>query len=242
MLRTGRPRRDRRPAPPAGLGARAAQHPRRDPPERWRARYNPRGAARGHHPKPCRLEHAQAGGDARRRQRGRLRRFRSGPHHDRDGHQHHLRPRGRLRGDALVSIGACRREKRRQSSSSPSGRGRKRRRQIGCVHPASQYDPRQTLRNESAKGERIWGKSLRGYRCRWTASSPGRTMAPGHRWVTAVSDSSRGTQAATPTEYRLPGTEMVFEVSSPSAELLREAHGKMGAFVTERRTFGIANG
>jgi len=44
------------------------------------------------------------------------------------------------------------------------------------------------------------------------------------------------------TEYRLPGTEMVFVVSPQSAELLREAHGKMGAFVTGRRTFDIANG
>src|SRR5918993_3824832 len=44
------------------------------------------------------------------------------------------------------------------------------------------------------------------------------------------------------TEYRLPGTEMVFKVSPQSAELLREAHSKMGAFVTGRRTFEIANG
>ncbi len=44
------------------------------------------------------------------------------------------------------------------------------------------------------------------------------------------------------TEYRLPGTEMVFEVSPQSAELLRVAHGKMGAMVTGRRTFDIANG
>ena len=44
------------------------------------------------------------------------------------------------------------------------------------------------------------------------------------------------------TEYRLPGTEMVFWVSPQSAELLREAHSKMGAFVTGRRTFDIANG
>ncbi len=44
------------------------------------------------------------------------------------------------------------------------------------------------------------------------------------------------------TEYRLPGTEMVFRVSPQSAELLREAHCKMGAFVTGRRTFDIANG
>jgi dihydrofolate reductase len=44
------------------------------------------------------------------------------------------------------------------------------------------------------------------------------------------------------TEYRLPGTEMVFSVSPQSAELLREAHGAMGAFVTGRRTFDITNG
>ena len=44
------------------------------------------------------------------------------------------------------------------------------------------------------------------------------------------------------TDYRLPGTEMVFRVSSASTELLREAHGTMGAFVTGRRTFDITNG
>ncbi|HEY9421962.1 MAG TPA: dihydrofolate reductase family protein [Thermoanaerobaculia bacterium] len=44
------------------------------------------------------------------------------------------------------------------------------------------------------------------------------------------------------TEYRLPGTDMVFRVSPQSANLLREAHSKMGAFVTGRRTFDIANG
>jgi dihydrofolate reductase len=44
------------------------------------------------------------------------------------------------------------------------------------------------------------------------------------------------------TEYGLPGTEMVFMVSSQSAEVLREAHGTMGAFVTGRRTFDITNG
>ena len=44
------------------------------------------------------------------------------------------------------------------------------------------------------------------------------------------------------TEYRLPGTEMVFNVSPQSAALLREAHSKMGAFVTGRRTFDITNG
>jgi dihydrofolate reductase len=43
-------------------------------------------------------------------------------------------------------------------------------------------------------------------------------------------------------EYRLPGTEMVFNVSPHSAELLWEAHTRMGAFVTGRRTFDITNG
>jgi dihydrofolate reductase len=43
------------------------------------------------------------------------------------------------------------------------------------------------------------------------------------------------------TEYGLPGTEMVFRVSQQSAEMLREAHAGMGAFVTGRRTFDIAN-
>jgi dihydrofolate reductase len=44
------------------------------------------------------------------------------------------------------------------------------------------------------------------------------------------------------TEYGLPGTEMVFRVSPQSVELLREAHSKVGAFVTGRRTFDITNG
>ena len=44
------------------------------------------------------------------------------------------------------------------------------------------------------------------------------------------------------TEYTLPGTEMVFVVSPQSAELLRDAHPRMGAFVTGRRTFDITNG
>jgi hypothetical protein len=44
------------------------------------------------------------------------------------------------------------------------------------------------------------------------------------------------------TEYGLPGTEMVFRVSPQSAEMLREAHSRMGAMVTGRRTFDIANG
>ncbi len=44
------------------------------------------------------------------------------------------------------------------------------------------------------------------------------------------------------TEYEMPGTGMVFRISPQSVELLREVNERMGAFVTGRRTFGIANG
>jgi dihydrofolate reductase len=44
------------------------------------------------------------------------------------------------------------------------------------------------------------------------------------------------------TDYELPGTEMVFRISPQSAELLREVDRTMGAFVSGRRTFDIANG
>jgi dihydrofolate reductase len=44
------------------------------------------------------------------------------------------------------------------------------------------------------------------------------------------------------TKYRLPGTEMVFEVSSQTAELLRETRETTGALVTGRRTFDLTNG
>ena len=44
------------------------------------------------------------------------------------------------------------------------------------------------------------------------------------------------------TEYGLPGTELGFHVSQQSAEVFREAHAGMGAFVTGRRTFDITSG
>jgi dihydrofolate reductase len=44
------------------------------------------------------------------------------------------------------------------------------------------------------------------------------------------------------TEYRLPGTEMVFRVSPQSAELLRETSRTTGALVTGRRTFDLTHG
>src|SRR2546430_6253697 len=44
------------------------------------------------------------------------------------------------------------------------------------------------------------------------------------------------------TEYRLPGTEMVFTVSPQTAEFLRETRTTTGALVTGRRTFDLTNG
>jgi dihydrofolate reductase len=44
------------------------------------------------------------------------------------------------------------------------------------------------------------------------------------------------------TEYRLPGTEMVFKVSPQTAEFLRETRRTTGALVTGRRTFDLTNG
>ncbi len=43
------------------------------------------------------------------------------------------------------------------------------------------------------------------------------------------------------TDYRMPSGTMTFKVSPASAELLREVHGTIGALVTGRRTFDIAN-
>jgi dihydrofolate reductase len=44
------------------------------------------------------------------------------------------------------------------------------------------------------------------------------------------------------TEYRLPGTEMVFKVSPQTAEYLRETSTTIGALVTGRRTFDLTHG
>ena len=44
------------------------------------------------------------------------------------------------------------------------------------------------------------------------------------------------------TEYRLPGTEMVFKVSPRTAEYLRETSTTTGALVTGRRTFDLTHG
>jgi dihydrofolate reductase len=44
------------------------------------------------------------------------------------------------------------------------------------------------------------------------------------------------------TEYRLPGSEMIFKVSPQSAEFLRETRETTGALVTGRRTFDLTGG
>jgi dihydrofolate reductase len=44
------------------------------------------------------------------------------------------------------------------------------------------------------------------------------------------------------TEYRLPGTEMVFKVAPQTAELLRQTRTTTGALVTGRRTFDLTHG
>src|SRR5215211_8114919 len=44
------------------------------------------------------------------------------------------------------------------------------------------------------------------------------------------------------TEYRLPGTDMVFRVSAPTAEFLRETRETTGALVFGRRTFDLTHG
>ena len=44
------------------------------------------------------------------------------------------------------------------------------------------------------------------------------------------------------TDYTMPSGTMAIKVSAASAEMLREAHGTIGALVTGRRTFDITNG
>jgi dihydrofolate reductase len=64
---------------------------------------------------------------------------------------------------------------------------------------------------------------------------PDAPMGEGGEWLLAWYSSGD-------TEYRLPGTEMVFMVSPQTAELLRETRRTTGALVTGRRTFDLTNG
>jgi dihydrofolate reductase len=51
-----------------------------------------------------------------------------------------------------------------------------------------------------------------------------------------------GWYAAGDTEYRLPGTDMVFKVSPQTAEFLRQTRETTGALVFGRRTFDLTHG
>jgi dihydrofolate reductase len=51
-----------------------------------------------------------------------------------------------------------------------------------------------------------------------------------------------GWYGAGDTEYRLPGTDMVFKVSAQTAEFLRETRETTGALVFGRRTFDLTHG
>lgn len=64
---------------------------------------------------------------------------------------------------------------------------------------------------------------------------PEAPMGHGGEWLL-------GWYAAGDTEYRLPGTEMVFKVSPQTAEFLRETRRTTGALVTGRRTFDLTDG
>ncbi len=65
--------------------------------------------------------------------------------------------------------------------------------------------------------------------------SPEAPMGAGGEWLLAW-------YSGGDTEYRLPGTEMVFKVSPQTAEFLRETRRTTGALVTGRRTFDLTNG
>ena len=69
----------------------------------------------------------------------------------------------------------------------------------------------------------------------------GRTTFLKHPWVRAASG-LLGWYFGGDTEYRLPGTEMVFKVAPQTAELLRETRTTTGALVTGRRTFDLTHG
>src|SRR5215213_153732 len=69
----------------------------------------------------------------------------------------------------------------------------------------------------------------------------GRTTALKHLWVRAATGCWLWYFGGD-TEYRLPGTEMVFKVAPQTAEYLRETSRTTGALVTGRRTFDLTHG
>ena len=91
------------------------------------------------------------------------------------------------------------------------------------------------------EGERTWGRSAPGSRSRSTGLSVGRTttlrVPMGHGGERLLAWYGAGD-----TEYRLPGTDMVFMVSAQTAEFLRETRETTGALVFGRRTFDLTHG
>jgi dihydrofolate reductase len=91
------------------------------------------------------------------------------------------------------------------------------------------------------KGERSHGENpngalnVAGRLYRWANDGPNAPIGEGGERLLAW-------YSAGDTEYRLPGTEMVFKVSPQTAELLREIRATTGALVTGRRTFDLTNG
>jgi dihydrofolate reductase len=91
------------------------------------------------------------------------------------------------------------------------------------------------------KGERSHGENpngalnVAGRLYRWANDGPNAPIGEGGERLLAW-------YSAGDTEYRLPGSEMVFKVSPQTAELLREIRATTGALVTGRRTFDLTNG
>src|SRR5215203_4935421 len=70
----------------------------------------------------------------------------------------------------------------------------------------------------------------------------GRTTVLKHRVVSEGGERLLAGYFGGDTEYRLPGTEMVFKVAPQTAEYLRETSRTTGALVTGRRTFDLTHG
>jgi len=91
------------------------------------------------------------------------------------------------------------------------------------------------------QGERTWGKSAPGLQSRLTGLSVGPNddaAAPmGHGGERLLA-----WYVAGDTEYRLPGTDLVFMVSAQTADFLRETRETTGALVFGRRTFDLTHG
>lgn len=79
-----------------------------------------------------------------------------------------------------------------------------------------------------------------GFRCRSTASSPGRTTAPIGPWARGKWLFAR--YFGGDTEYTVPSGKITLKVSRASADLLGETHERTGALVVGLRHFDLARG